>query len=245
MDKLHINNLTKSFGSRTVLENVSLSVKEGEFVSILGPSGSGKSTLFHLIGGISTPDSGNIFLDGGRMNGVRGGISYTPQNPSLLPWRTIVQNVMLGAELCGDKQEQKALELIKHAGLEGYEKSFPHELSGGMKQRVVFIRSLLSPHSLICLDEPFAALDEFTRFDMQKWLLTIWQSYQRSILIVTNNIEEAIYLSDRVVILSRKPTFVKEVLEIPFKRPRDKDLTMSEAFLKWKKRIYNELRDDY
>lgn len=156
-----------------------------------------------------------------------------------------MQNVMLGAELCGDKQEQKALELIKHAGLEGYEKSFPHELSGGMKQRVVFIRSLLSPHSLICLDEPFAALDEFTRFDMQKWLLTIWQSYQRSILIVTNNIEEAIYLSDRVVILSRKPTFVKEVLEIPFKRPRDKDLTMSEAFLKWKKRIYNELRDDY
>ncbi|GAA0598964.1 ABC transporter ATP-binding protein [Virgibacillus siamensis] len=242
MPKLCIKNVTKTFSGKTILDNVSFSVGDAEFVSILGPSGSGKSTLFHLIGGISNPDSGDILLDGRRMNGERGGISYTPQAPSLLPWRTILQNVMLGAELTGDKDERRALALMKRAGLQGYEKAFPHELSGGMMQRAAFIRSLLSHQSLICLDEPFSALDEFTRLDMQAWLLSIWQSYQRSILFVTHNIEEAIYLSDRVIILSQKPTTIKQELKISFERPREKDLTLSEEFLQWKKMIYHQLQ---
>ncbi|WP_174615810.1 ABC transporter ATP-binding protein [Virgibacillus ihumii] len=245
MTKLCIRNLTKKFAGQTILDKVSLSVEDGEFVSILGPSGSGKSTLFHLIGGITNPDSGDIWLDGRRMNGERGGISYTPQAPSLLPWRTILQNVMLGAELTGDQDERKALELINRAGLKGYEKAYPHELSGGMMQRAAFVRSLLSPQQLICLDEPFSALDEFTRLDMQAWLLSIWQSYQRSILFITHNIEEAIYLSDRVIVLSQKPTTIKQELQIPFERPRNKNLTLSEEFLEWKKMIYHQLQNNH
>lgn len=243
MGKLHISELSKSFGNKSVLEKVSFSVNEGEFVSILGPSGSGKSTLFHLVGGISIPDAGEIYLDGNQINGKRGSIGYTPQAPSLLPWRTILQNVLLGAELKGKKNVKAAFEMIERAGLKGYENHFPHELSGGMKQRVAFIRSLLSPQSLICLDEPFSALDEFTRLDMQKWLLSIWQSYKRSILFVTHNIEEAIYLSDRIILLSSGPATVKKEFAIPFKRPRGEELFLTQEFLQWKKAIYQELSD--
>lgn len=241
MGKLLVNELSKSFGEKSVLEKVTFSVKEGEFVSILGPSGSGKSTLFHLVGGISMPDAGDIYLDGNQINGKRGAISYTPQAPSLLPWRTILQNVLLGAEISGQKNEREALEMIERTGLNGYEKAYPHELSGGMRQRVAFIRSLLSPQSLICLDEPFSALDEFTRLDMQKWLLSIWESYKRSILFVTHNIEEAIYLSDRIIVLSANPATVKKEFTIPFKRPRDENLFLTQEFLQWKKDIYQEL----
>ncbi|WP_404451502.1 ABC transporter ATP-binding protein [Virgibacillus necropolis] len=241
MGKLQINKLSKSFGNKAVLDKVTFSVNEGEFVSILGPSGSGKSTLFHLIGGISVPDEGDIYLDGDLINGKRGAISYTPQAPSLLPWRTILQNVLLGAEISGKKNEQDALDMIERAGLGGYEKAYPHELSGGMKQRAAFIRSLLSPQSLICLDEPFSALDEFTRLDMQKWLLSIWESYKRSILFVTHNIEEAIYLSDRIIVLAANPATVKREFTIPFERPRDKNLLLKQDFLQWKKAIIKEL----
>ncbi|ASN06780.1 ABC transporter ATP-binding protein [Virgibacillus necropolis] len=241
MGKLLVNKLSKSFGNKSVLDKVTFTVNEGEFVSILGPSGSGKSTLFHLIGGISIPDSGEIYLDENQINGKRGSIGYTPQAPSLLPWRTILQNVLLGAELSGEKNEEEALKMIKRAGLKGYEKAYPHELSGGMRQRVAFIRSLLSPQSLICLDEPFSALDEFTRLDMQKWLLSIWEDYKQSILFVTHNIEEAIYLSDRIIVLSANPATVKKEFSIPFKRPRDEDLFLTEEFLQWKKAIYQQL----
>lgn len=241
MGKLLVKELSKSFGEKSVLEKVTFTVNEGEFVSILGPSGSGKSTIFHLVGGISLPEAGDIYLEGNRINGERGAISYTPQAPSLLPWRTILQNVLLGAEIRGDKNERAAVEMIDRAGLKGYEKAYPHELSGGMKQRVAFIRSLLSPQSLICLDEPFSALDEFTRLDMQKWLLSIWESNRRSILFVTHNIEEAIYLSDRIVVLSSSPATVKKEFTIPFKRPRDENLFLTQEFLNWKKAIYQEL----
>lgn len=133
--------------------------------------------------------------------------------------------------------------MIDRAGLKGYESAFPHELSGGKKQRVAFIRSLLSPQSLICLNEPFSALDEFTRLDMQKWLLAIWESYKRSILFVTHNIEEAIYLSDRIIVLSANPATVKKEFTVPFKRPRDEELFLTQEFLQWKKAIYQELSD--
>ena len=243
MGELRVHELSKSFGEKSVLDNVTLSVDEGEFVSVLGPSGSGKSTLFHLIGGISHPDTGDIYLDGKQINGKRGSISYTPQSPSLLPWRTVLQNVVLGAEISGVKNEEAALEMIERAGLTGYERAYPHELSGGMKQRVAFIRSLLSPQSIICLDEPFSALDEFTRLEMQKWLLSIWKEYKRSILFVTHNIDEAIYLSDRIIVLSTNPATVKKEFSIPFTRPRDENILLSEEFLKWKKAIYQELKD--
>ncbi|MGE8203824.1 ABC transporter ATP-binding protein [Heyndrickxia sp. NPDC080065] len=243
MSKLEIKNISKSFGDQLVLQDLSFSINDGEFVSILGPSGSGKSTLFRLIGGISSPDSGAIYIDGEKINGKRGAISYTPQASSLFPWRTILDNVLLGQEIAGKIDKEQAVKMIERAGLKGYENEYPHKLSGGMQQRVSFIRSILSPQSIICLDEPFSALDELTRLEMQKWLLSIWSEHKRSILFVTHNIEEAIYLSDRIIVLSSKPAMVKKEFTIPFKRPRNEDSLLTEEFLQWKKLIYQELKD--
>ena len=237
-----MKNISKSFKGNKVLDELSFHVNEGEFVTIVGPSGSGKSTLFHLIGGLYTPDSGDIRMDGERMNGQRGAISYTPQSPSLLPWRTVLDNILLSGEINGEKYELEALRMIERAGLKGYEQAYPSELSGGMQQRVSFIRSLMSPQSLICLDEPFSSLDEFTRMEMQNWLLSIWEENKRSILMVTHHIEEALYLSDRIIVLSGKPAKIKKEFSIPFPRPRQESIILSDEFLQWKRNIYNELR---
>ncbi|UOR13536.1 ABC transporter ATP-binding protein [Halobacillus amylolyticus] len=242
MAKLSIEYLTKTFGSHSIIEDLSLKVEDAEFVSILGPSGSGKSTLFHLIGGLYPPDNGDIYLDGKLITGEKGAISYMPQSPSLLPWRTILDNVLLGGEIVGRRDADKAMEMIQKAGLSGYESAYPSQLSGGMQQRASFIRSLLSPQSLICLDEPFSALDEFTRLEMQKWLISIWEQYKRSILFVTHNIDEALFLSDRIIVLSDKPAHVQKEYPIPFERPREESLMLSHEFLDWKKTIFNELR---
>ncbi|EIM05084.1 sulfonate/nitrate/taurine ABC transporter ATP-binding protein [Planococcus antarcticus DSM 14505] len=242
MAKLWIDNLTKCFDGNEVLKNLSFHIEEDEFVAILGPSGSGKSTLFHLIGGLYTPNNGDILLDGKKINGQKGSISYMPQTPSLFPWRTVLENVLLGAELTGKKEPQAALQMMEKAGLKGYENAYPHQLSGGMKQRAAFIRSLLSPQSLICLDEPFSALDEFTRSEMQKWLLSIWQQNKRSILFVTHNIEEALFLADRILVLSEKPANIIAEFEVNFPRPREETITLTEEFLQYKKDIYKILK---
>jgi len=238
---LSIQNMSKYFDGELILDELSIHVEEGEFVSILGPSGSGKSTLFHVIGGLFTPDSGDIQLDGKSINGQRGTISYMPQSPSLLPWRTVIENVMLGQELHGKKDRNKAMSMIERAGLKGYENAYPDELSGGMKQRVAFIRALVSPQSFLCLDEPFSALDEFTRLDMQKWLLSIWEEDLSSVLFVTHNIDEALFLSDRIIVLSTRPARVQKEFKVPFSRPRDKEILLTEEFLKWKTSIFEEL----
>lgn len=217
-------------------------MKESEFVSILGPSGSGKSTLFNLIGGLLLPESGNIILQDENINGKRGSISYMPQTPSLLPWRTILQNVLLGQELQGNIDKDTAIEMLEKAGLGNYISSYPHELSGGMKQRVAFIRALLSPQSLICLDEPFSALDELTRLDMQKWLLDIWEAHRPTILFVTHNIEEALFLSDKVFVLSEKPAQLSFEFTVPFARPRNEELLLEDKFLECKKTIHFALK---
>lgn len=244
MNKIIIDNVSKSFGDQKILNDISFACKEGEFVSILGPSGSGKSTLFKLIGGILRPEQGKIIIDGKDITGKKGFISYTPQSPALMPWRTILENVLLGQEISGHKNKEKALEMIEKAGLSGYEKHYPYELSGGMKQRVSFIRSLLSPQSIICLDEPFSALDEFTRFEMQKWLLSIWQEYKRTILFVTHNIDEALFLSDRIIILSSRPATVKKTISVPFTRPREEYILYSNQFVELKRRIVEEISNN-
>ena len=243
MGILTLDNLTKSYGANHVLQGITCSVAEGEFVSIVGPSGSGKSTIFQLIGGLYSPDAGTISLDGDILNNSRGHISYMPQSPALFPWRTVLQNVELTAEIADTKiDRKKTMELIESAGLAGYENAYPGELSGGMKQRVSFIRSLNAPQSIICLDEPFSALDEFTRLEMQQWLLSIWETYRKSILFITHNIDEALFLSDRILVLSDKPAVVKKEIIVPFSRPRPEELLLSEPFLKLKREIYNDLR---
>lgn len=242
MSELVVEQVSKSFADKQVLQDISFTVKDGEFVSLLGPSGSGKSTLFHLIGGMHTPDAGTFYLDGKKINGKRGMISYTPQSASLFPWRTVLDNVVLGAEIFAKPDKTQAREMLDKAGLAGDEDAYPHQLSGGMRQRVAFVRSLLSPQAFICLDEPFSALDEFTRLEMQQWLLSIWEQNRKSILFVTHNIEEALYLSDRIIVLSSNPAKVKREFEIPFPRPRDEALFLTEEFLQWKREIYQELR---
>ncbi|QHE60849.1 ATP-binding cassette domain-containing protein [Rossellomorea vietnamensis] len=241
MTTLSIQKMSKSFDGELILDDLSIQVGEGEFVSILGPSGSGKSTLFHVIGGLFAPDSGDIKLDGQSINGRRGSISYMPQSPSLLPWRTVIENVMLGQELHGKRDKEMAMEMIERAGLKGYEDAYPEDLSGGMKQRVAFIRALVSPQSFLCLDEPFSALDEFTRLDMQRWLLSIWEEDLSSVLFVTHNIDEALFLSDRIIVLSTRPARVQKEFKVPFPRPRDKEILLTEEFLKWKTDIFEEL----
>jgi len=242
MTKLRFTNITKSFGITHVLENISFIVQEGEFVSILGPSGSGKSTIFRLIGGIIVPDDGEILIDDENIIGKRGSISFMPQTPSLFPWRTVLENVLLGQEIMGKRDIQIARTMLERAGLSEYENASPYELSGGMQQRVSFIRSLLSPQSIICLDEPFSALDEFTRLDMQKWLQSMWLENKRTILFVTHNIEEAIFLSDRIIVLSEKPAKVKKEFVIPFEHPRSEELFLTKEFLDWKKIIFEEMK---
>lgn len=242
MSLLSIENVSKRFGENEVIRGLSLDVKAGEFVSILGPSGSGKSTIFNLIGGLLTPDEGTIRLQNESIIGKRGSISYMPQAPSLLPWRTIQQNVLLGQELQGDINRDKAIEMIEKAGLKENIHSYPHELSGGMKQRVAFIRALLSPQPIILLDEPFSALDELTRLDMQKWLLNIWDSHKPTILFVTHNIEEALFLSDRILVLSHRPSHVINELKVPFSRPRGEELLLEDQFLENKRTIYFTLK---
>lgn len=234
---LIIDNIQQSFETKQVLADLSFTVEDGEFVSIIGPSGSGKSTLFSIIGGLLKPTSGEITLDGHSIVNERGHISYMPQQDTLLPWRTILQNVVLGQELQNKTDERLAETLLVKAGLQDVVHAYPHQLSGGMKQRASFIRALLSPQKLLLLDEPFSALDEFTRVDMQKWLLSIWEEHRPSILLITHSIEEALLLSDKIVIFSSSPANVKEVINVPFPRPRDEEILMSEGFLQWKKRV--------
>ena len=242
MTLLTIESLSKSFEKNEIIHNLNLKVDEGEFVSILGPSGSGKSTIFNLIGGLLIPEQGNITLQGNLINGKRGSISFMPQTPSLLPWRNILQNVLLGQELNGITDKEAAIEMLERAGLGTYISAYPHELSGGMKQRVAFIRALLSPQPIICLDEPFSALDELTRLDMQKWLLSIWETDRPTILFVTHNIEEALFLSDRILILSKRPAQISYEYHVPFTRPRNEELLLEDEFMKSKKIIHQALK---
>jgi ABC-type nitrate/sulfonate/bicarbonate transport system ATPase subunit len=241
MSYLRFQNVSKRFGQNEVLNDLDFSINKDEFVSIIGPSGSGKSTIFNLIGGILSPDKGEILLDNQCVNGKRGFISYMPQTSSLFPWRTILENVLLGQELQGKKEVKAAREMLAIAGLSDYENAYPHMLSGGMKQRAAFIRALLSPQEVICLDEPFSALDELTRFEMQKWLLEMWESHRRTILFITHHIEEALFLSDRVMMLSGKQAKVVSNIEVPFERPRHEGILLDEIFIQRKRDVYYQL----
>src|SRR5690625_4852984 len=235
--KLSVKSVSKSFNNRKILQNISFEVKKGEFVSIIGPSGSGKSTLFHIIGGILSPDEGRIYMNDEDVTNQSGYISYMPQNPSLFPWRTVTENAMLGQELSMKTDVEEVNTLLRKANLLEMANAYPHELSGGMKQRVAFIRALLSPQPIICLDEPFSALDAFTRFDMQKWLLNIWEEHERSVLFVTHDLEEAIFLADKIVVLSTNPATVKKVVHVPFQRPRDERILQEVQFFQLKRDI--------
>ncbi len=232
-----------------VLNNLNFSVNKGEFVALLGPSGCGKSTLFNIISGLITPLSGEIYLNGKRLQDNIGAFGYMQQKDLLLQWRTVLKNVLIGPEIQEESlkdlllqwwtvlknvligpeiQEEslkdtknEALELLTQLGLQGFEKSYPMQLSGGMRQRVALVRTLLFKKDFLLLDEPFGALDAMTRTMMQSILLNIWNKERQTVLLITHDIEEALILADRIYVLTARPASIKAVVDVPLLRPRD------------------------
>ncbi|MGG1311275.1 MULTISPECIES: ABC transporter ATP-binding protein [Cohnella] len=242
--KLRLDGVSKSYARgkqrHPVLDRISLTVREGEFVTLIGPSGSGKTTLFRLIGGVERPDEGQIYIGGELATGRRGLISYMPQQASLFPWMSVAANIssaLASAGVPAKEAETLASRWLERIGLGAVAKQYPHVLSGGMQQRVSFLRALLMPRDIMCLDEPFAALDALTRADMQAWLLQLWEAERRSVLFVTHSIEEALTLSDRIYVLSPAPARVLAELAVPFPRPRRVGVWKDPAFVELKERV--------
>ncbi|MBW4085473.1 ABC transporter ATP-binding protein [Paenibacillus sp. S150] len=248
---LEVSGVSKAFFQRRretrVLDNVSLKVEQQEFVSIVGPSGCGKSTLFHIIGGLELPEAGTVSMNGKPVTGQRGEISYMPQQPALFPWRTIEDNVLLAGELKGQPQaeaREAARRWLGKVGLGGFERAYPHMLSGGMQQRAAFLRALLAPQELMLLDEPFSALDALTREQMQRWLLELWEENRRSVLFITHNIEEALLLSGRIYVFSGRPGSVLHTVDVPFPRPRREEITEAPEFLQLRRQLSQWMREE-
>lgn len=215
------------------LNAIDLEVAQGEFVSLLGPSGCGKSTLFAIIAGLEQQDSGLVAINGDPAARRTGQCGYMPQQPLLLPWRTVEENVMLGLDVLGvarQKAHTQARELLKRFGLLEFAQHYPATLSGGMRQRVALLRTVLFNDDFLLLDEPFGALDALTRLSCQAWLLDLWQQVRASVLFITHDVREAILLSDRVYVLSARPARVLRVVEVPLERPRrSKQLSEAQA----------------
>lgn len=237
-------NIKKSFGSLHTLEDVTVTLEKRQFVSILGPSGCGKSTLFDVISGLELPDRGNVIIEGKNYNGKTGRVSYMHQKDLLLPWSNILSNVSLPLLIKGFSKKDAHIEAKKHFtefGLKGFERSYPVQLSGGMRQRAALLRTYLFARDIMLLDEPFGSLDAITRRKMQLWLLDIWESIQASVLFITHDIDEAIFLSDRIYLLSKRPAIVREIFDVEIKRPRGSKTFTSVEFNRIKARIISLL----
>jgi hypothetical protein len=212
--RLEIKNVSAEYSGKQIITNVNFSVADGEFVSILGESGSGKSTLLKVISGILPAARGEIFVDDEKVTKISKHFAYMPQDDLLFPWWNIMQNVCLAAKISGDlpTAEKRAKKLLEEFGLAEYKNSYPKELSGGMRQRIAFLRTALSSADIWMLDEPFAALDVITRGELQDWLLDLRKKISNTVLLVTHDIEEAIYLSDKIYIIRGTPSkIVKEI----------------------------------
>jgi ABC-type nitrate/sulfonate/bicarbonate transport system ATPase subunit len=245
--KLQVRNIEKSFGDVPVIEDVSLVLKENELVSILGLSGSGKTTIFNIISGILLPDKGEVLIDGQNFTGKTGKISYMYQKDLLLPWRKIIDNVTLPLVIKG-KSRKKARDEVaayfKIFGLEGFEYKYPFQLSGGMRQRAALMRTYILSKDIMLLDEPFGGLDTITKSKMHSWLIEILQKLNTSVLFITHDIEEAIFLSDRIYILTDRPAKVKCELKVDLPKPRSKDIITSEQFNSIKRLILDIFREE-
>ena len=207
-----------------MLDDLNFSVDDGEFVALLGPSGCGKSTLFNIISGLLVPDTGAVYLNGRRINGNTGDFAYMQQKDLLLPWRTVLRNVLVGPEIQGeplDTAKEEAQQRLVQLGLSGFENSYPTQLSGGMRQRVALIRTLLFRKEILLLDEPFGALDAMTRTVMQSILLDIWMEGQQTVLLITHDVEEALLLADKIYVFTARPATLKAEIPVPLPRPRN------------------------
>jgi ABC-type nitrate/sulfonate/bicarbonate transport system ATPase subunit len=246
---LEIDGVTKRFRGRhgdvDALDRIDLSVAAGEFVSIVGPSGCGKSTLLNIVAGLEQPSSGRILFNGGPVENRLGRTAYMHQKDLLLPWRTVRENVTLGLEVAGVRKSvaaQRAAALFERFGLRGFEENYPATLSGGMRQRAAFLRTVLTEQPLMLLDEPFGALDALTRAGMQEWLLSLWEDLGRTIVFITHDVEEAVLLSDRVCVMSARPGRIVLERAVHLPRPRRYELVTNPGFVALKSELLAALR---
>lgn len=249
--RIEFRHVSKTFygNKRTVpaLTDVSFKVMPGEFVTIIGASGSGKSTLFNLCVGLLEPDDGEILIDGEKPVNRTGMVGYMPQRDLLLPWRSVLNNVLIPLEIQGipkKESQRKALEMLPHFGLETFENEYPWALSGGMRQRAALMRTWLTGRATLLLDEPFGALDALTRKELQNWLLKVWQELERTVMFITHDVEEAVYLADQVLVLSTRPGKIKRELKIGLPRPRRQRMIAEPAFGLLVRELLDELGVD-
>jgi NitT/TauT family transport system ATP-binding protein len=249
--KLQIKDVSKVFGSESdqvvALQRTTIDIVEGEFVTILGPSGCGKSTLLKIIAGLEQPSSGTILLDNKRIIGPGSDRGMVFQGYTLFPWLTVQDNIEFGLELKGLSTAEKAdisghyLELI---GLSGFAKAYPKNLSGGMKQRVAIARALANDPEVLLMDEPFGALDAQTRTIMQELLLKIWEETKKTIIFVTHDVEEAIFIGDKIYVMTARPGRIKAEIEVPLVRPRGYEVKTEGVFLEIKRRLLSLIREE-
>ena len=246
MNKLEVHNVSYSYDGKTnVIENINLTLGKGELVSLLGVSGGGKTTLFNVIAGLNPPQTGEILLDGVNIAGIPGKISYMMQKDLLLPYRTIEDNVALPLLIHGMKKAEarkKVGAYFTEFGIEGTQKQYPAELSGGMRQRAALLRTYMFSGDVALLDEPFSALDTLTKSEMHRWYLDVMESIKLSTIFITHDIDEAILLSDRIYLLGGRPGTIAEEIVIREPKPRRKDFNLTEDFLSYKRQILNFLK---
>jgi NitT/TauT family transport system ATP-binding protein len=247
MAKLAISRLNKSFVDLEALRGINLAVERGEFISVVGPSGCGKTTFLRIIAGLEQATSGEVLLDGHAVRKPGSDRGFVFQNDSLLPWRTVLDNAIIGRELAGPVRpadRKDTVELLKLVGLKGFEHYHPRQLSGGMRQRVNLARALAIDPEILLMDEPFAALDAQTREIMQTELLRIWERGQKTVLFVTHQIDEAVFLSDRVLVFARRPGRLQAEVKIPLPRPRNLAIKRTGEFVALVDRIWRMIEDD-
>jgi NitT/TauT family transport system ATP-binding protein len=249
--KLHIHNVSKIYRSNdnevVAIDEIDLRIRDKEFATMLGPSGCGKSTLLRIVAGLTKPTQGVVRLDGNvtRAPGQDRGMVF--QSYTLFPWLTVKENIQFGLEISGMpkmRREEIGREFVEKVGLKGFEDTYPKGLSGGMKQRVAIARALANNPAILLLDEPFGALDAQTRGLMQEILTQVWEELHKTILFVTHDVEEAIFLSDRVFVMTARPGRIKAEIDIPLERPRSYELKSTEAFLNLKKLALTLIREE-
>jgi len=247
MVKLSLNGLNKRFGELEVLREINIAIDRGAFISLVGPSGCGKTTLLRIVAGLEQASSGAVLLDGRAVGTPGGDRGFVFQSDNLLPWRTVFDNALIGPELAGRAgaaEKDRVRNLLRLVGLEGFENYFPRQLSGGMRQRVNLSRALAIDPDILLMDEPFSALDAQTREIMQTELMRIWEEGRKTVLFVTHQIDEAVFLSDRVLVLARRPGRIQETIDVALPRPRALAIKRTPEFMAYVDRIWRLIEDD-
>lgn len=242
--KISLNNIGQIYDGKKVLSDISFDVNESEFITLIGPSGCGKSTIFKIITGLEKNYTGNVIIDGTDIEKYQGKLAYMPQNDLLLDWRTLYKNAILPMEI--EKTDKKTMDerikkLLPEFKLSGEEGKYPYELSGGMKKRTALLRTFLVDSDIMLLDEPFGALDAITRSEMQQFLLEVCEKHRHTVLFITHDIDEAVYLSDRIIVLGKNPAVIKGEIKIKISKPRNTDVLLEREFLEYKKKIMDML----